>query len=497
MRTLAALLLAAGLALAAGPYVPPDPTLGPARLLDDRILGLAAAESSLIKNLTTLSDEIGPRLTGSKSLNRACDWAAERMKAYGLTDVRLEPWTIPEGWERGHAHARLVEPDNGVRITAASYGWRPGTKGKVTGDVIAIRAPSLKELEKYKGKLKGAIVLAGPPRTLRPLADLGSSPLIAAATPDGPRVSFAEMMAFARQRDAFLQKEGAAAVLLDGAKHFGLVPTTGSWTGTDRASASNRLPQLMVAHDNYRMLFRLATRPGKTTRMELDVENRFIPGPIKVFNVVGEIRGKDRPDEYVTVGAHIDSWDLAQGTTDNGTGTCITLEVARVLAKCGVRPSRTIRFCLFSGEEQGLYGSRAYVERHKEEMAKTSCAFIHDIGTGRVLGLGVGGRPAVAKLLQEELTALRPLGMRDFRSRSGGGSDHQSFERAGVPGFLMVQESANYSISHHTAADTVERLSEPDLIQGASVIAVAAMRAANLPTLLPRTGAVRPKGGAE
>jgi Zn-dependent M28 family amino/carboxypeptidase len=494
VRTLAFLLLVSGLAVAAGPAYPPDPTEGAARLLDDRILGLAADNSSIVRNLTELSDEIGPRLTGSKALNRACEWAAGLMKGYGLTDVRLEPWTIPEGWERGHARARLTEPDNGVAITMASYGWRPGTQGKVTARVVALQSPTLRELEKHKGKLKGAVVLAGPPRTLRPLADLAAPALMGTTAPgDGPRVSFAEMMAFARQRDSFLQKEGAAAVLLDGAKHFNLVPTTGSWSGTDRISAANRLPLLFVGHDHYRMLYRLATRPGKEAQIELDVENRFVPGPVKVFNVVGEIRGKDRPDEYVVVGAHIDSWDLAQGTTDNGTGTCITLEVARILAKCGARPSRTIRFCLFSGEEQGLHGSRAYVEKHRDEMPRTSCAFIHDVGTGKVLGLGVGGRPDVAKLLEKELTALRPLGMRDFRSRSGGGSDHQSFERAGVPGLLMVQDASNYSLSHHTAIDTVERLREGDLIQGASVIAVAAMRVANLPDLLPRTTAPRPK----
>jgi len=493
VRPVLLLCLAAGLALAAGPAFSPDPTQGAARCLDDRLIGLAAGGSSIIKNLTELSDEIGPRLTGSKSLNRACEWAAARMTAYGLTDVRLEPWTIPEGWERGHAHARLLEPDNGVRINIASYGWRPGTKGKVTGDVVAFAAPTMKELAKLKGKLKGAIVLMGRPSRVRSLAELASSQSLSAAQFVGPRPSRAEMMALAQQRDAFLIKEGAAAVFLDGAKPFGLVPTTGSWRGADRASAENRLPQVFVAHDNYAMLYRLATRAGKATRLQLDVENKFVAGPIKVFNVVGEIRGKDKPDEIVVVGAHVDSWDLAQGTTDNGTGTCITLEAARLLAKCGTRPSRTIRFCLFSGEEQGLFGSAAYVAKHKEEMAKTSCAFIHDTGTGRVLGLGVGEQPAAGKVLEAELAGLRVLGLRDFRSRSGGGSDHQSFGRAGVPGFLMVQDTAGYTISHHTAADTVERLREADLIQGASVIAVSAMRVANLENMLPRPAAPRPK----
>jgi hypothetical protein len=497
MRFVPVLLLplAVGLAIAAGPSYRPDPTEGPAQLLDDRLIGHAADNSSIIRNLTYLSDEIGPRLTGSKNLNRACEWAAGKMKEYGLTDVHLEPWTIPEGWERGTATARLVEPDNGVRINMASLGWRHGTNGKATGEVIALSRPSMKELEKLKGKLKGKIVLMSPPSQLRQLAELGLRPLqpgISSNPTSGPPVSRAEMFAFYRQVDSFLLKEMPLAVLRDGGKHFNLVPTTGSWLGWDRPSSRPKIASLFVAHDHYAMLYRLATRPNKKTRLELDVKNKFVPGPIKVYNVVGEIRGKDKPDEFVVIGAHIDSWDLAQGTTDNGTGTCVVLEVARLLAKCGTRPSRTIRFCLFTGEEQGLVGSKNYVTKHKDEMSKTSLALMHDVGTGQVRGLGVGQYPEIAKLLETELKSLRILGLRDFRSRSIPGSDHQSFSGAGVPGCLMVQDIVDYSISHHTASDTVERLREPDLIQGATVIAVTAMRVANMEKLLPRV-ARRPR----
>lgn len=484
------LSLAAGLAFAAGPSYPPDPTRGPARLLDDRLIGQAAHNSSIVPNLTYLSDEIGPRLTGSKNLNRACEWAAQKMKDYGLTEVRLEAWTIPEGWERGPATARVVEPDTGVPVSIASLGWKHGTPGKITAEVVAIPVPSWTALQKYKGKLKGKIVLAGPPAVLRPLKDINLNPLLPGQTTsreaNAPKITPFDRMMFNGGVEAFAIREGAAALMRDGGKHFNLIPTTGSWGGRDRPSAGPKMCSLFTAHDHYAMLFRLATRPGKTTRLELDVQNKFIPGPIKAYNVVGEIRGKDKPDEMVVVGAHIDSWDLAQGTTDNGTGTCVVLETARLLAKCGTRPSRTIRFCLFSGEEQGLYGSRAYVQKHRAEMPKVSAALMHDIGTGKVLGIGVGGKPAIAKLLEKELASLRHLGLKDFRSPSVNGSDHNSFGWAGVPGFLMVQDLANYSLSHHTAADTVERLREPDLIQGATVMAVTAMRIANLEKLLPR-----------
>src|SRR5215831_14697150 len=187
------------------------------------------------------------------------------------------------------------------------------------------------------------------------------------------------MMAFRKTLTGMLQKEGAAAIFQDAGKPLGLLTTTGGWGGRDRSTANNRIPTLYVAHNHYEMLYRLATRPAPArTRIELEVENKFIPGPIKVYNTVGEIKGSEKPDEFVVVGAHLDSWDLAQGTTDNGTGSSVVLETARILAKSGVKPKRTIRFVLFTGEEQGLYGSREYVKKHKDEMAKTSMCIVHD-----------------------------------------------------------------------------------------------------------------------
>jgi Zn-dependent M28 family amino/carboxypeptidase len=274
---------------------------------------------------------------------------------------------------------------------------------------------------------------------------------------------------------------------MDANKPLGLVVTTGGWATKDRPSADARMPLLYVAHNHYEMLYRLASRPAPArTRLELNVENRFIPGPIKVANTIGEIRGSEKPEEFVVVGAHLDSWDLGSGTADNGTGSSVVLETARILAKCGTKPKRTIRFILFTGEEQGLHGSRAYVTQHKDEMARTSAALVHDTGTGKVRGVGCGGKPEVQSLLQRELVSLRRLGVTDFTSRSPGGSDHQSFGRGGVHGFCMVQDPAGYPLAHHTQADTLDFARGPELIQGAQVIAVTAMRIANLPALLPR-----------
>jgi len=247
------------------------------------------------------------------------------------------------------------------------------------------------------------------------------------------------------------------------------------------------VPTLYVAHEHYSMLHRLATRPdGPKPKIELEMTNTFIPGPLVVYNTVGEIKGSEKPDEFVVLGAHIDSWDLAQGTTDNGTGTCIVLEAARALAKSGIKPKRTIRFCLFSGEEQGLHGSRQYVEKHKGEMPKTSMCLVHDTGTGKVTGIGLQGRAAIKPILDAELISLKELGVSDISLRSMSGSDHQSFERAGVPGFMIAQDMSEYRFTHHTQTDTLDKAKDENLIQGAQVMAVAALRVANLPDLLPR-----------
>jgi hypothetical protein len=352
----------------------------------------------------------------------------------------------------------------------------------------------MKELEAYKGKLKGAIVLSAPPSKLPDLKDMEKGGFAFGPAfgkggkgGKGPRQSFEQMMAFRKERAEFLRREGVAALLMDAGKHFGLLFTSGGWRGGERPSATNRLPTLSVAHNHYEVLYRLASRPAPArTRVELDVSNTFVPGPMPAYNTVGEIRGSEKPEEYVVVGAHLDSWDLGQGATDNGTGTAVVLETARIMAKSGVKPRRTIRFILFTGEEQGLHGSRAYVEKHKEELARTSACLVHDTGTGKVVGLGGGGREALRPILEKELASLKELGLTQFTPRVSGGSDHASFDRAGVPGFMFMQERAGYGFTHHSQADTFDRAREADLIQGAQVMSVAALRIANLPELLPR-----------
>jgi Zn-dependent M28 family amino/carboxypeptidase len=220
--------------------------------------------------------------------------------------------------------------------------------------------------------------------------------------------------------------------------------------------------------------------------MEINVQNRWIKGPVTVYNTVGEIKGSEKPDEMVVCGAHLDSWDLGQGAVDNGTGSMVVLETARLIKAMGLQPKRTIRFVLFSGEEQGLYGSRAYVTQHKDEMGKITAVFVNDTGTGRVTGFGLHGNPQVQPVLDKELGVLKELGVEKYRVPQMGGTDHASFYASGVPAFWFMQDNADYDLMHHTQSDTFDKAIKEDLVQCATVMVISALNVANLPDMLPR-----------
>jgi hypothetical protein len=461
-----------------------------AKALDQEIIVRAKNGSELMVNITHLCDVIGPRLTGCAALKKANDWAADKMKAYGLVNVQNEPYLFPEGWERGPISARLVEPDNGVKLSLASWCWVPGTEGKIQADLVLIAAEKEKDLTAYKGKLKGKVVLFGPPAKLRPLTEI-DKPFGSFASALEPHKDGTDPvdwgMSFAKED--LLKSEGAAAVLHDCERHFGLLSAASPFFITsERPSALHRIPICNVAHHHYAMLCRLASRPAPArTRIELEVSNKFIAGPLKVFNTVGDIRGTDKPDEFVILGAHLDSWDLGQGALDNGTGTCVILEAARILAQCP-RPKRTIRFVLFTGEEQGSRGSMAFVKQHQDEMPKTSAFLNHDRGTGKVIGLAwAGEREAFGSILETEMVSLKELGAKYVDGRTTSNSDQWSFSNVGVPACAVDQEIAGYRLAWHSEADTLALVREPGLIQGAQVMSVTAMRLANLDKLLPRS----------
>lgn len=456
--------------------------------IDQMILKEVKENQEIIPNLTYISDVIGPRMTGSANLKRANDWTMEKFKSYGLENVRLEPYTIPAGWERGFARMKMVEPNTGRWLAVASRAWTPGTQGKLSGEVIFLSATNQEELNKYKGKLKNAVIMRSKPSNITPILDIGK-PRDPNTAPRNRGNFGGGNREFMQSIDQFLRAEGVACTITDSAKPHGLLNMTGSWGGRDRADAGEPLPNLFMSHDDYAMLYRLLTRKDAApVKVEVEIEAKFIPGPITVYNTVGEIKGSEKPDEFVVIGAHLDSWDLGQGTTDNGTGSSVVLEAARTLgklAKAGVRPKRTIRICLFSGEEEGLHGSREYVKTHKDELPKISMALVHDTGTGRVLSIPLQGRAPLKPLFEKELTALKELKV-DITTGSQGGTDHLPFESAGVPGFAFRQDPAEYYLTHHSQSDTLDKAREPDLIQGAQVMTLTAMRIANLPDLLTR-----------
>ena len=480
----------------------PAPTSSDKLAADERIIGEVKGHSQLMKNLQHLSDVIGPRVTGSANLEKANRWAEKKFTEYGLTNVKLEPWEIPVKWERGTASLTLTEPNAGKRLLVASAGWVPGTKGKLTAPVVFLEAKTKDDLAKYKGTLRGAVVLTRPPADVKPITDLTYLNPADKPKPDpnkpaekGP--SLEEQKAYQEALAEFLRAEGVACVLRDSAKPHGLLTMTGGWPTGDRGQPEPPT-SLFIAHEHYALLHRLATAAdGPKPTVELEVTNTFTPGPITVYNTVSEIPGTDKPDEIVVVGAHLDSWDLGTGTMDNGTGSCVVLETARTLAalaKAGHKPKRTIRFCLFSGEEQGLHGSKEYAKRHKDELPKHSAALVHDTGTGKVLGFGLQGREAVKAVLDGELEALAKVdGWKGLTLKKLGGTDHLAFEAQGVPGFACDQDMDEYRLVHHTQTDTFDHAKEPNLLQGAEVIGVTAWRIANLPDLLPREKKDEPK----
>ena len=555
-------LPALGLALLAVPAPAADPAPAPrlvradakdltATDLDKVLLDEVKANAEIMKNLEFLSDTIGPRLTGSRNLERANEWTAARMRDYGLENVHLEPWEVPIGWERGTASLKVVEPDTGVRCLVNSAAWAPGLPGgKVTGEVKVVRIRTKDDLAKYRGKLKNAVVMTRPPTPVAPITDLSYGPLPPAKTApkkDEPKKEEAKKVADGAvvalvggqppegkkaadpkqpKADApkqpegkdlpplggskgpkddgglgglvsdteladFYKSEGVACTLSDSGKPHGLMVAGGNWRGADRGAAQDTTARLIVAHEHYAMLWRLASRPAPAvTKVEVEITNRFIPGPITCYNTVGEIKGSEKPDEFVIVGAHLDSWDLATGTMDNGTGSCVVLEVARTLAKLakeGHRPKRTVRFVLYTGEEQGLVGSRKYVEKHAEEMGNVSLALVHDTGTGRVTGFGVHGNADVKNVLEPELVTLAGMaGWNGIDLGGVNGSDHQAYHPKGVPGLACRQDIDEYRLTHHTQTDTFDHAKGPNLVQGAQVLAVTATRVANMSQMLPR-----------
>jgi carboxypeptidase Q len=453
------------------------------------LVAQAMDHSEVMANLRDLSDVIGPRLSGSPAMRRANDWTASRFRAYGLT-ASLEPYTFGTTWERGTTAVRLVAPFTRP-ITAHSWAWTVGTGGRaLTGPVVLADLSTPDSLAKYRKSVRGAWVLPrtayplwnpdGPAMTATDSARLAAAlELRRAATADTSAAAVLARRQFALDLPYVLKAAGALGTLVDGSKEHALMTMSGS---PNRVSP---LPNLVIAHEDYAMLERQILA-GVAPRVEGRVDNVIGRAPVQQWNTVAEIRGSERPGQVVILGAHLDSWDLGQGVTDNGTGSMVVLEVARAVAQSGLKPKRTIRFILFSGEEQGLLGSKAYAAAHAAEADSIQAVLVLDNGTGAIVGQALQGRTELEGLWRALLAPVAGLDADSVRNASKSGTDHLSFLPYGVPAFNFDQLPRGYSHTHHSQSDTYDKAVAGDLKQAAAVMAVTAFELANLPDLLPR-----------
>jgi carboxypeptidase Q len=444
----------------------------------DRVTSTARESSQVMEHLDHLTNRIGSRLTSSDGLQTACEWTRDQFKSFGIENARLEQWgEFPVGFNRGPWFGRMVEPTE-KGLTFCTNSWTAGTKGPVKGPAV-IAPENEEQLAKIKDKLPGAWML---------------TPSRAGGGRGGRNAA----------NDEFRKKLDAA---YEEAKIAGIVRSTSNdliLTGGNYQIAFDKLPTLPsinLLKVNYDEIAALV-KEGKPVTLEFDIRNYFKKGPIPLFNVIADIVGTEFPEEYIIVGGHIDSWDGATGTCDNGTGCSTTLEAARILMKSGVKPRRTIRFMLWSGEEQGLFGSKSYVKAHPELMPKISAVLVHDGGTNYLSGISV--TKAMKKDVDDALAPLigldpaMPFAIREVVGlTAGGGSDHASFTAAGVPGFFWGQRGgkANYNHVHHTQFDTYDAAIPEYQKHSSLVVALASLGISNLDHMLSREKMMAPGGG--
>jgi hypothetical protein len=456
--------------------------VSPFREADRKLFAEIEKNHELMANLEYLCDMIGPRLTGSDKARRANQWTLEKFRAYGL-EARLEAWSIGNAWQRGTAAGRIVEPA-AHSLTLASAGWAPSTNGPLRGQLMYAKADQPEDLEPLKGKLAGKILLTTEPARVAEAAPAQN----AADALRGERgreelnLTFEERARLRRQLNELFKKEGVAAILRESSKEHGLLNMSGVGGNNYQIGA---IPTAFLVHEDYARLWRLLQRKVPV-EVELDIRNQITAGPVEVYNTVAEIRGREKPEEIVLVGAHLDSWDLGSGATDNATGSAVTLETARALKASGLAPKRTIRFALFTGEEQGLVGSREYIKAHQDELDRIQGIVIHDTGTGRVKSFTLEGRYDLREALDKIVEPLREVGLEELSMRRTSGSDHVPFRDAGVPAFFGIQDPAEYRKTHHSQSDTFDKLRKDDLVQGAKVVAALAWNLAEYPEKLPR-----------
>ena len=501
-------------------------TAGQRSRASDEVLARLRAEEStrseLMPTLSYLTEAIGPRLTNSPNFRRAAVWTRDRLAAWGLEHAHLEPWgPFGRGWSVERFSAEVVAPQE-FPLVAMPEGWSPGTSGALVADVVYLDAKTDEELDKYRGTLKGKIVLAGAPRPLAPHF-----------LPDATRYSAADMKAFASDRPfppgnenfapapsaheidsrrfaarriGFLVDEGAALLVQpspmgdDGTLSVSAAAVPQAPGGRPARAwdpDARTVPQIIVAAEHYNRMVRMLQR-GEKLRAAVQLSVRFDGGDLMSSHTIADIPGTDLADEIVMVGAHLDSWHAGTGATDNGAGVAVAMEAMRLLEALKLRPRRTVRIALWGGEEVSG-GARSYVDAHIARLDRSgqivpgpdydkySAYFNIDAGTGRIRGVFLAGNAALRPIFQPWLAPLAPLGVTTLTLNGDWGSDFAWFDRVGIPIVSFIQDEIEYDTrTHHSNEDVLDRILPADLRQAAVVMADFVYRTAMRDDKLPR-----------
>lgn len=470
--------------------------------------------SKVLSTLFELTDLNGPRLTGSTGMKAAEVWAKNKLAEWGLANAAIEPWGgFGKGWEINKCYVAMTAPYY-QNLIACPKAWTPGTNGLVSGNAVLVKIDSVQDMAKYAGQLRGKIVVIGGMSTDTKLNftadakrytdeelvkmipdwhnDEGNTNLSQKpkAAPAGrPGASLRKMV------DSFLYAEGATAVLSGGRGTMGTLFTS---NGASRAwDAKPVLPELEMGSEHLGRLIRLL-EINKEVKLEMDTRTTFLMADSIENNVVAEIPGTDKKlkDELVIIGAHMDSWHASTGTTDNATGVVVMMEAIRILKAIDIKPRRTIRIVLWSGEEQGLLGSRGYVKNHfadrltmelKADHKKVSAYYNLDNGAGKIRGIHLQNNDEVRSIFEAWMEPFHDLGATTATIRTTGSTDHISFDEVGIPGFQFIQDPLEYgSRTHHTNMDSYDRVSGNDLMQASIVVASFVYNTAMRDEMIPR-----------
>lgn len=468
-----------------------------------------------------LTDVNGPRLSGSPGLLTAANWAKTELTKWGLENAALEPWgEFGKGWELQKSYVAMTAPYYKPMI-AYPKTWTKGTKGLKNAGVILVEAKDSAELEKYKGKLKGKVIILYRTDTLKQTftadakryTDEDLDKMATAKPRQTDTAQQRRMRDFQRRGGANLvadkvkqlaDKEGAVAILsMSPRGHDGTLFVQGG--GVYAAGAPENFLDVMITMEDYMTICRL-TKAGIPVKLDVDVKTAFNEKDTRGYNVVAEIKGTDPviKDEIVMLGGHLDSWQAATGATDNAAGCAVMMEVVRIIKSLGITPRRTIRIALWGGEEQGLLGSRGYVKNHfadpatmelKPDHAKFSSYFNIDNGTGKVRGIYLQGNEKVKDIFTQWLTPFHDMGAKTVTISNTGGTDHISFDAVGLPGFQFIQDPIEYDTrTHHTNMDSYDHLVADDLKQISVIVASFVYHAAMRDEKLPRKELPQAKG---